>query len=204
MPFRPILTDVIGPEFAEVLAAAQAGDMDAFARLWRDANPALDRYLRSLLGGAGEDLASETWLAVIRGLTKFKGGEPQFRAWMFTIARHKLIDAQRRGRGVKVRPLDELPAAWEPPAADTADVAEQRMSTERALAVIATLPTEQAEVVLLRVVAGLDTSAVARLLGKTEGAVRVSAHRALRRLGDTLGRPAVTQSAPAAFRDRDA
>jgi RNA polymerase sigma-70 factor (ECF subfamily) len=195
---------VIGPEFSELLAAAQAGDMDAFARLWRDANPALVRYLRGLLGAPGEDLASETWLAVIRGLSKFSGGEHQFRAWMFTIARHKMVDAQRRGRGVKLRPLEEIQGAWEPPAADTADVVEQRMSTERALALIATLPAEQAEVILLRVVAGLDTAAVARLMGKSEGAVRVSAHRALRRLAGALGGPAVTPSAPAAFRDRDA
>jgi RNA polymerase sigma-70 factor, ECF subfamily len=47
---------------------------------------------------------------------------------------------------------------------------------------IAALPREQAEIIMLRVVAGLDTSAVARILGKRPGAVRVSAHRALRRL----------------------
>jgi len=194
---------MIGPEFSDLLADAQAGDTEAFAQLWRDANPALVRYLRGLLGGTGEDLASETWLAVIRGLSKFTGGENQFRAWLFTIARHKLVDAQRRGRGVRLRPLEEVPAGSEPPAPDTADVAAERMSTERAVALIATLPADQAEVILLRVVAGLDTAAVARLVGKSEGAVRVSAHRALRRLADALGRPAVTTPAPAAFRDRD-
>jgi RNA polymerase sigma-70 factor (ECF subfamily) len=196
--------DVIGPEFSDLLAAAQAGDTDAFAQLWRDANPALVRYLRGLLGATGEDLASETWLAVIRGLTKFSGGENQFRAWLFTIARHKLVDAQRRGKGVRLRPLEEVPASLEPPAADTADVAAERMSTERALALIATLPGDQAEVILLRVVAGLDTAAVARLVGKSEGAVRVSAHRALRRLAAALGERPVTTSAPTAFRDQDA
>lgn len=183
---------MIGPDFPDLLAAAQTGDTDAFGQLWRDANPALVRYLRGLLGATGEDLASETWLAVIKGLTKFSGGETQFRAWLFTIARHKLVDARRRGRGISHRPLEEMPAEREPAAADAADVAEQRMSTERALALITTLPAEQAEVILLRVVAGLDTSSVARLMGKSEGAVRVSAHRALRRLGEALGQVVVT------------
>ena len=195
---------MIGAEFPDLLAAAQHGDTEAFARLWRDANPALVRYLRGLSGPAGEDIASETWVAVIRGLASFNGGERQFRAWLFTVARNKMIDAQRRGRGDARRPLEDFRQELEPTAADAAEIAEERMSTERALALISTLPADQAEVILLRVVAGLDTAAVARLVGKTEGAVRVSAHRALRRLADALGGTAVTAAGLAAFRNRDA
>lgn len=193
-----------GEDFPALLKAAQGGDTQAFGRLWRDANPALVRYLRTLVGPSGEDLASETWLAVMSGLAKFRGGEAQFRAWLFTIARHKLIDAQRREKGTRQRPLDDLDPAQEASAPDAADVADERMSTERALAAIATLPAEQAEVILLRVVAGLDTRATARIVGKSEGAVRVAAHRGLRRLAELVGKAPVTLSASAAFRDRDA
>jgi RNA polymerase sigma-70 factor, ECF subfamily len=60
------------------------------------------------------------------------------------------------------------------------------LSTRAALAVIGQLPHDQAEVVLLRVVAGLGVEQVARLLGKRPGAVRVLAHRGLRRLAERL------------------
>ncbi len=62
------------------------------------------------------------------------------------------------------------------------------LSTRAALAVIGQLPHDQAEVVLLRVVAGLDVEQVARVVGKRPGAVRVLAHRGLRRLAERLER----------------
>jgi RNA polymerase sigma-70 factor (ECF subfamily) len=58
----------------------------------------------------------------------------------------------------------------------------EQISTEQALALVASLPPEQAEMVALRVVAGLDVSAVAQIVGKSPGAVRVSVHRGLRAL----------------------
>jgi RNA polymerase sigma-70 factor (ECF subfamily) len=57
---------------------------------------------------------------------------------------------------------------------------------------LAELPAIQAEVILLRVVAGLDTDAVARLTGRSPGAVRVSAHRSLRRLAELPTKAGVT------------
>jgi RNA polymerase sigma-70 factor (ECF subfamily) len=61
-------------------------------------------------------------------------------------------------------------------------VALERISAEAVLALISALPPDQAEIIMLRVVAGLDTHAVARIVGKSPGAVRVAAHRGLRRL----------------------
>ena len=58
---------------------------------------------------------------------------------------------------------------------------------------IASLPAEQAEIIMLRVVAGLDAVDVARIVGKTPGAVRVAAHRGLRRLASLAERTGVTQ-----------
>ncbi len=78
---------------------------------------------------------------------------------------------------------------------DAAQIALDNLATESAIALLSQLPTPQAEVILLRVVAGLDTDAVAELLGKTPGNVRVMAHRGLKKLEDLLGRAGVTSRA---------
>jgi RNA polymerase sigma-70 factor (ECF subfamily) len=175
-------------DFPATLAAAQGGDEAAFTRLYRDAQPRLLRYLRVLAPQVAEDVASETWVRVIAALTGFSGGEAEFRAWLFTIARHKVIDwsrAQARHRTVPLADGESPPRTTAP---DTADIALERMSTEAVLGIVATLPAEQAEIIMLRVVAGLDTADVSRIVGKTPGAVRVAAHRALRRLATVAGR----------------
>jgi RNA polymerase sigma-70 factor (ECF subfamily) len=182
---------MIGPSFEAVLAAATDGDELAFGVLWRDLQPALLRYLNALAPGSGEDLASETWLRVVRALGSFTGDERAFRAWVFTVARHRAVDRWRRTtrRHDELVPLDAL--ADLPAADDPAGAAVDAISSRAALARIATLPPDQAEVVLLRVVAGLEVAEVAAITGKRPGNVRVLAHRALRRLADQLseGRP---------------
>jgi RNA polymerase sigma-70 factor, ECF subfamily len=87
---------MIGPSFEAVLAAAAGGDELAFGILWRDLQPGLLRYLNALAPGAGEDLASETWLRVVGRLDRFAGDERAFRAWVFTVARHRAVDRWRR------------------------------------------------------------------------------------------------------------
>jgi RNA polymerase sigma-70 factor, ECF subfamily len=178
---------MIGPSFEAVLAAAAGGDDAAFGVLWRDLQPGLLRYLDALAPGAGEDLASEAWLRVIGNLDRFAGNERAFRAWVFTVARHRAVDRWRRG----IRRRDELvpPEALIDLAApdDPAGAAVDALSSRDAVALIATLPRDQAEVVLLRVVAGLEVADVAAITGKRPGNVRVLAHRALRRLAERLG-----------------
>jgi len=66
------------------------------------------------------------------------------------------------------------------------------MSTRRALAAVAMLPMDQAEIIMLRVMVGLDTRQVARIVGKSPGAVRVAAHRGLRRLASLANRAGIT------------
>ncbi len=136
---------------------------------------------------ASEDVAGETWLHVVAGLTGFDGAETAFRAWLFTIARHRAADWGRwRARRPTV-PLADSLAEDQLTSPDAADVALERMATSAALAMIATLPPDQAEIVMLRVIAGLDNVSVARIVGKSPGAVRVAAHRALRRLAELTG-----------------
>jgi RNA polymerase sigma-70 factor (ECF subfamily) len=184
----PILGIVIGETFERVLVAAQSGTGEAdgaFSVLWRDANPALLRYLRVIAPEAADDIAADTWVHVIRALAAFRGDETAWRAWLFTTAR-------RRSRRPVV-PVPELPDDAGPGAADPADLVLDKLSTEAAIAIISALPRLQAEVILLRVVAGLDNQAVARLVGRSPGAVRVAAHRGLRRLAATLEASGITR-----------
>jgi RNA polymerase sigma-70 factor, ECF subfamily len=179
---------VLVREFPDVLRAAATGDETAFARLWRDAHPPLLRYLRVLAGGAAEDVAAEVWLEVARGLARFRGGEQEFRGWLFTLARRRATDMRRRDARRPVRLTDDVAELDRPGDDDTAMAALDNLSTEAAVALIASLPRDQAEVILLRVIAGLDAGHVARIVGKRPGAVRVAAHRGLRTLATRLGR----------------
>jgi RNA polymerase sigma-70 factor, ECF subfamily len=186
---------VVGDDFARVLADAQGGSEDQFAVLWRDANPALLRYLRVLAPENAEDIAAETWVYVIRGLPRFIGDEAAWRAWLFTTARRRLIDQARLRKRHPAEPLEGVSAAEMPRTPDAAQIALENLATESAIALLSQLPPPQAEVIMLRVVAGLDTDAVAELLGKSPGNIRVMAHRGLKKLEDLLGRAGVTSRA---------
>ena len=165
---------------AAALRAAQAGDPKGFATLWRGLHPAVLRYLYVLAGDHAEDAASETWLHVIRDLHHFDGDHDGFRGWLFRIARHRGIDERRRAGRRREDPAETVDAG--PPARDAAAEVIEGTGTAWALRLIATLPADQAEAVMLRVVAGLDVAATARVLGKRPGAVRIATMRGLRRL----------------------
>jgi RNA polymerase sigma-70 factor (ECF subfamily) len=120
-------------------------------------------------------------LQAARDLHRFDGDPPAFRGWLFKIARHRAIDDRRR---VTRRP--EEPAPWIDDhiveARGTDSEVLERSETAWALALVATLPRDQAEAVMLRVVAGLDVAGAAHVLGKRPGAVRVATMRGLRKL----------------------
>jgi RNA polymerase sigma-70 factor (ECF subfamily) len=165
----------------DALARASRGDEAGFLELWRALQPRLLRYLRVVGCDDPEDVASETWLQVVRDLHRFSGGDEDFRRWLFTIGRHRAVDAARaRSR----RPADPSSVGLDI-LADSHLVEDQvleGMSVQRAVALLAGLSKDQAEAVALRVIAGLDTPDVARILGKSAGAIRVALHRGLKTL----------------------
>ena len=179
--------------FEGVLAAAQAGAEWAVAALYRELQPRVLRYLAAREPREAEDLASDVWLDVARGLGRFRGDEVGFRAWVFTIARRRLLDLNRKAavRGRTALPPELI--GGERIAGDVEDEAIAALETERAIARIATLPKDQADVVLLRVVADLGVADVARIVGKRPGAVRALQLRALRNLARTISAEAVTR-----------
>jgi len=169
------------------LAAAKAGDELAFRLIYRAQQPALLRYLSVLVGADAEDVASEAWLKIARDLRAFQGDWDGFRGWAATVARHRAMDHRRRvqRRPVSAGPV-ELLAADLPAPHDPADEALKTMDTDAAVALIGSLPRDQAEAVMLRAVVGLDAETAGRVLGKRAGAVRTAAYRGLRTLSRRL------------------
>jgi RNA polymerase sigma-70 factor (ECF subfamily) len=183
----------VEPDFDAVLAAARAGEEWAVAVLYRELHPRLARYLRARASHVADDLEGEVWLAIATRLHRFEGDEVAFRAWGFSIARRRLADHRRRAarRRTDVVPAEELDRADH--LADPAGVVLDQLAGDEAAAFVTrVLPPEQAEVVLLRVVAGLDVEQVAALLGKRPGTIRVMQHRGLKRLEKVLVRLRVT------------
>jgi RNA polymerase sigma-70 factor, ECF subfamily len=174
-----------------VLAAAQAGDEVAFAQLWRVLQPRLLRFLvgRGASGWAAdaEAVAAETWLQVARDLPSFVGDFAAFRGWVYTIARHRLIDAKRMEARRPSFSLDDVAAAGLPALDDVEAAAETNAELAEVLRRIRTLPDGQRDVILLRVVAGLSVEETARVLGRKPGTVRVLAHRGLKALQAAMG-----------------
>ena len=168
-------------DFEQLLARVRAGDEAAASSLYRRTHPRLVRYLRSQEPRHADDLAAEVWLAVAGQLDEFDGDEAGFRAWVFTMARRRVLDHRRRGlrrRTDAVAPADltatELDAGLDP-----VELAEAQDAVDLITAV---LPPAQAEVVILRVLSDLDAETVARIVGRSANWVRVNQHRGLRRL----------------------
>nr|WTB31887.1 RNA polymerase sigma factor [Streptomyces sp. NBC_00830] len=173
-------------ELGAAVDRAQAGDEDSFAIAYRIVQPGLLGFLRGLVGEDAEDVASDAWLEIARDLGRFRGDGAGFRGWTAVIARHRALDHLRRQKSRPRGSLIEQDLLEMPGAQDTAGEALESLATERALELIATLPQDQAEAVLLRVVVGLDGPASARVLGKRPGAVRTAAHRGLKRLAQRV------------------
>ncbi|MFK0170316.1 RNA polymerase sigma factor [Streptomyces sp. NPDC090306] len=192
-------------ELTAAVLAAQDGDETAFRSVYRAVHPRLLGYTRTLVGEAdAEDVTSEAWLQIARDLGRFSGDADRFRGWAARIARNRALDHIRmRGR----RPAtvaDETELTARAAESDTEGEAIEALATGTAFSLIAQLPRDQAEAVVLRVVVGLDAKSAAETLGKRPGAVRTAAHRGLKRLAELLGAeggPAEAAGVPPARRE---
>lgn len=190
MPATSTVQDIrVPPSDADLRTAlrrARRGDEDGFRLMYRAVQPGLLRFLRVLVGEDAEDVASETWLQVARDIDSFSGDVTDFRRWVVTIARNRATDLVRRQQR---RPVvtEQLDTVQDLPSGDDTEIAVvASVSTEAALALIARLPRDQAQAVLLRVVLGFDANTAALVLGKRAGAVRTAAYRGLNKLNEML------------------
>jgi RNA polymerase sigma-70 factor (ECF subfamily) len=167
--------------FPAVLLAAQSGASWACTNLWVDHAPAVTAFLRARGSYEPEDLTSEVFLAVFDQLERFRGGEAEFRTFVFTIAYRRLVDELRKRskRGHDVEWSDELDARRSPSAEHEAI---ENLTDASARAVLDGLPPDQRNVMVLRIVADLTVEQVAEILGKRPGAVKALQRRALQSL----------------------
>jgi RNA polymerase sigma-70 factor (ECF subfamily) len=175
-----------GDELGAHIVAAAAGDEGSFATVYRTLQPRLLRYAASLVGQDAEDVTAEAWLQIARDIRSFSGDTDAFRGWTARIVRNRALDLvrTRSRRPVQSTGLDELFEVRAPD--DTEGLAVERIFTAAAVAMIASLPRDQREAVMLRAVVGLDAKSAGQILDKSAAAVRVAAHRGLKNLGKRL------------------
>lgn len=171
----------------EVVAAAVKGDSKAIGVLFAVLNPRLVRYLGLMVGKDADDVASDTWVEVMRSLPRYVGGADTFGAWVIGIGRHRALThfRKQKSRPQAVTGIEDF-AEILAGESNTHQSVEDSISTANALARIAALPKEQAEAVFLRTIVGLDAVSAGEVLGKNAGAVRTSAHRGLKNLEKQL------------------
>ena len=172
-----------GDEFDDVLAAARAGAEWAWSRIYAELAPKVVGYLRAHGAAEPEDVAGEVFVQVVRDLPGFSGGEREFRAWTFTIAHRRRVDALRyRGRRPVDAVPDELLAGVAGAGGDVHEEAERHIADARVRAAIDALPPDQRAVILLRIIGDLTIEEIARAVGKRPGAVKALQRRGLKRL----------------------
>lgn len=173
--------------FETVLAAAQRGDGSAAAQLFREYQPMLLRYLRSQERRAADDIAGDVWLAAAAALPEFRGDEGGYRSWLFTVARRRVIDHRRKGVRRRTDLVDPATFGDSSAADDPAATAVDAVEAQDAVDLISRLlSADQAEVLILRTVADLGAAEVATLMDRPETWVRVTQHRAMKRLSEHL------------------
>ncbi len=175
-------------EEQRLLAAAQRGDAEAFAALYRANVQAVFRYITYRVNDhqLAEDLTGDVFTNALKGIAAYQDRGKPFVAWLYRIARARVIDHYRR----QDRRPAESDIEAEPLSVETdLDRSMLRQQAAKALRLaIADLTDEQQQVIILRFIEGYRTEAVAKLMGKQPNAIKALQFRALRSLGNRLRR----------------
>jgi RNA polymerase sigma-70 factor (ECF subfamily) len=165
---------------------AVRGQPAAIDTLLRQIRPMVVRYCRARLGRisghyhAADDVAQEVCIAVLSALPRYQDMGRPFASFVFGIASHKVADAMRSAARLAI-PTEDLPDGPDDrPGPEETAVA--YLEAERTRALLARLPVNQRELLVLRVLSGLSAEETGHALGMSPGAVRVAQHRALARL----------------------
>lgn len=158
----------------QLVEEARNGNDSAFEKLWRHFQPKMLRYL-SMFTRDAEDLSSEVWIRIAGAIKGFVGDSSAFQGWIFTIARNAATDHARKQKrvGHHVELSDENWVRNDSPLVEITDLLKR-------------LPTDQAEIIMLRVVVGFEVERVAEITGKSPSNVRVLSHRGLAKLNEVL------------------
>lgn len=182
-----------GTSFPGVLAAARQGAAWAWTSIYKDLSPQVLGYLRAADSTDPDDLAGEVFLGVVRDIGRFEGDEAKFRSWVFVIAHHRLLDERRRRMRRPEMPVAVDPSTDHRPGGNVEHEALENLGTEAVRQIIDRCVPDQREVLLLRIIAELSLAEVARVLGKTIGAVKALQHRGIAAVAREMSRQGVTR-----------
>jgi RNA polymerase sigma-70 factor (ECF subfamily) len=177
----------------EVAAGVRRGDPDALSEVYRVLSGPLTAYLRSQVRDVqlAEDLATETFLKLVRGCRRLEGGPFQIRSWLYRVAQRNVIDHLRARSRRPDEELTDLPPEELTAEGDPSVTVEGWDTLERIRQALEQLSPDQAEVLRLRLIAGLSAPEAAIVIGKTEGAVRALQHRGVATLARHIRRGTV-------------
>jgi RNA polymerase sigma-70 factor (ECF subfamily) len=158
------------PDDAELLRAHVAGDAHAFARLYDRYDRPCFGFIRRMLGAtladAAEDLHQETWMAISKSAADFDPARAGFAAWLFTIARRKVLDHFRRQKVVPLTSGDDDAAMLIPdPGPTPLEQVESRELAERLVNAVEALPLEQRGAFVMFAHVGLSLEEIAQATG---------------------------------------
>jgi RNA polymerase sigma factor (sigma-70 family) len=186
-----VSTIALTQDFPSLLAAARAGAEWAWSAIYAEHAPSVLGYLQAQRAPEPEDITGEVFLQVVRDLTGFEGDEAAFRAWVFTIAHHRLIDGRRYTSRRPVEPATVEIIVTRGPVGNGEDDGLEALASARVRELIGRLPDSQRAVLLLRILGGLTVEEVGRVIGKRPGAVKAIQRRGLARLKKELSQEAV-------------
>jgi len=182
-------------DFASVLVSARQGKAWAYEHLFHLVAEPLLGYLRAQGADDADAIVNDVLMRALTQLHAFEGGEPGFRAWVFTIARCRLVDDRRaRQRRIGAQALD--PAAERLVGGDVEVEAMAELGSDWLAMILDSLAPDQRDVLVLRVVSDLSIEETAMVLAKTPGAVKALQHRALASIRRKISKAAVSISAP--------
>lgn len=171
----------------DLVERAQAGEADAFGRLYDQYSDTVYRYIYYRVGGkaTAEDLTSETFLRALRRIGTFTWQGRDFGAWLVTIARNLVADHFKSSRFRLEVTTGEMLDANEVERSPEDSVLES-LSNAALLDAVKRLNPQQQECVTLRFLQGLSVAETARVMGKNEGAIKTLQYRAVRTLARLL------------------
>ena len=152
------------------------GEEQAFSTLFTRHAGRLQATLRRMVGAAADDVLQTTFLSIVRSRGRYERGAP-FRPWLYTVAVNAARDHLRRNRWEEPHATEDLPEA----PAEPAPLPDPGLS-RTVEAALAQLPGAQREAIVLHRFEGFSFREIADLLGVTETAVKVRAHRGYERL----------------------
>jgi RNA polymerase sigma-70 factor, ECF subfamily len=170
---------------SDLIALAKQGDREAFGQLYERYADALYRYVRTRVGSDqdAEDLTENIFVRCFESLATYEERGWPYSAFLYQIARNLLVNYYRQSTNQQPLEEGETIEAGEPGPEQTLA---EREEVHRARTALARLPDDYQEVIRLRVLMDLPTNTAAEWMDKSEGAVRVLLHRALKALRKEL------------------